>query len=90
MAANNYQKIRVSALLLVFALILMLGVGNVKKVDAQDNDKICPQFCYDNLDYMTCRSTGSQKRTPSCNCCIAPDNDGCILYFTNGDTPIFC
>lgn len=72
-----------------------MGIGNMKKVDAQsdgddDDEKICPQFCYDNLDYMTCRSTGDQKRTPSCNCCLAPTNDGCILYFANGDAPIVC
>lgn len=70
----------------------MMGVGNVKKVNAQDDDdgdKICPQFCYINLDYMTCKSTGNQHLTPACNCCLAPD-DNCILYFTNGDAPIVC
>ncbi|XP_021767003.1 proteinase inhibitor PSI-1.2-like [Chenopodium quinoa] len=85
------KNTKVSTLLLVFGLILMLGVGNLKKVDAQsdDDDKICPQFCYDNLDYMTCPSTGDQKLTPSCNCCLAP-TDGCILHFNNGDAPIVC
>lgn len=63
----------------------MLGIGNVKEVDA----KICPQICYDNLDYMTCPSTGHQKLAPSCSCCMAPAK-GCILYFTNDNKPIVC
>ncbi|KAH9627028.1 hypothetical protein KSS87_020677 [Heliosperma pusillum] len=68
------------ALLLVFGMVLILGGGEVKEVDA----KICPQFCYDGLDYMTCPSTGSVHLNPACNCCIA--GPGCTLFFLGGTT----
>ncbi|XP_057533111.1 proteinase inhibitor PSI-1.2-like [Amaranthus tricolor] len=82
------SKVRVATLLFIFGLIMMVGIGQVKKVDAQ-RPNICPQICYDNLDYMTCPSTGYKKLEPSCSCCMAPE-DGCILYFTNGNDPEVC
>jgi len=60
---------------------ILLG-GNLITVDAQ---KICPQFCYDTVAYMTCPSTGGQHLYPKCNCCFA--STGCVLYEANG-TPI--
>lgn len=64
-------------------LVLMAGAENMNA------RKICPQICYDDLEYMTCPSTGYQKLTPSCSCCMAP-SPGCTLYFTNGKAPMLC
>jgi len=57
---------------------VLLG-GNLKNVDAQ---KICPRFCYDNVAYMTCPSTGDKHLYPKCNCCLA--STGCVLYEIDG------
>jgi len=51
----------------------------LKNVDAQ---KVCPQFCYDSVAYMTCPSSGDKHLDPACNCCIA--STGCVLYEADG------
>ncbi|KAL9229065.1 hypothetical protein vseg_004581 [Gypsophila vaccaria] len=80
MASN---KITIASLLLVFGVVLMLGGGNVKEVDAQ----ICPQFCVNNLNYVICKSSGSAHLKPLCtNCCKA--GPGCTLFFLDGTSQI--
>uniref|UniRef100_A0A0E0D682 Uncharacterized protein n=1 Tax=Oryza meridionalis TaxID=40149 RepID=A0A0E0D682_9ORYZ len=66
------------------ALLLcgIMVIGSIQSAEAQGG-KICPQFCYDGLEYMTCPSTGSQHLKPACNCCIAGEK-GCVLYLNNG------
>ncbi|KAK9758171.1 hypothetical protein RND81_01G212500 [Saponaria officinalis] len=77
MASN---KISIAAMLLVFGVVLMLGSGNVKEVDAA---KFCPQFCVNNLSYVICSSSGDTHLKPLCtNCCMA--GPGCTLFFTDG------
>ncbi|KAH9623598.1 hypothetical protein KSS87_019047 [Heliosperma pusillum] len=79
MASN---KISIAALLLVFGVVLMVGVGNVKEAEAQ---KICPQFCENNVAYVTCVSSGATHLTTLCtNCCKA--GPGCTLHFKDGTT----
>ncbi|XP_062164603.1 proteinase inhibitor PSI-1.2-like [Alnus glutinosa] len=44
--------------------------------------KACPQFCYSDVAYMTCPSSGSEHLAPACNCCLA--GEGCTLYSADG------
>ncbi|KEH29267.1 putative proteinase inhibitor I20 [Medicago truncatula] len=76
------MALKVETILLVLVCGAIFSGGNLKNVDAQ---KICPQFCYDTVAYMTCPSTGGQHLYPKCNCCLA--SIGCILYEADG-TPI--
>ncbi|KAI6688928.1 hypothetical protein NL676_025756 [Syzygium grande] len=46
----------------------------------------CPQYCLD-VDYMTRPSTGDEKLSPKCNCCLAPK--GCTLHLADG-TSVSC
>ncbi|XP_030460604.1 proteinase inhibitor PSI-1.2 [Syzygium oleosum] len=46
----------------------------------------CPQYCLD-VDYMTCPSTGDEKLSPKCNCCLALK--GCTLHLADG-TSVSC
>ncbi|XP_006650546.1 proteinase inhibitor PSI-1.2 [Oryza brachyantha] len=66
--------------LLLCGLVL---IGSLQSTEAQGGGKICPQFCYDGIEYMTCPSTGSQRLKPVCNCCLADEN-GCAIYLNNG------
>ncbi|CAO2841913.1 unnamed protein product [Amaranthus hypochondriacus] len=74
------KKVPIASLFYAYWMILMLGVGNVKEVDA----KVCPFTCIDGFDYMTCPSTGDQKLGAPCNCCLAP-SAGCILHSADGN-----
>ncbi|KAG8633423.1 hypothetical protein MANES_18G104000v8 [Manihot esculenta] len=47
---------------------------------------VCPLYCLD-VDYMTCPSSGEEKLSPSCNCCLAPKN--CTLHLSDGSS-IYC
>lgn len=62
--------------------------GIVLFSDLQDTKAAiaCPLYCLD-VDYMTCPSSGDEKLTPSCNCCLAPK--GCTLHLTDG-TQSYC
>ncbi|KAK9758169.1 hypothetical protein RND81_01G212300 [Saponaria officinalis] len=78
MASN---KISIAAMLLVFGVVLMLGSGNIKEVDAIE--KICPLYCVNNLSYVICSSSGDTHLKLSCtNCCMA--GPGCTLFFNDG------
>ncbi|KAG8633421.1 hypothetical protein MANES_18G103800v8 [Manihot esculenta] len=46
----------------------------------------CPLYCLD-VDYMTCPSSGEEKLSPSCNCCLAPKN--CTLHLSDGSS-LYC
>uniref|UniRef100_A0A0D9VYN1 Uncharacterized protein n=1 Tax=Leersia perrieri TaxID=77586 RepID=A0A0D9VYN1_9ORYZ len=63
------------------ALLLcgIMVIGCIQVTEA----KICPQFCFDGIEYMTCPSTGDKHLKPACNCCIA-DEKGCAIYLNNG------
>lgn len=62
-------------------VLLMLGVGNIKEVNAE----VCQFDCYDGLGYMTCPSTGDEHLPPACNCCFASAK-GCVFHFKDGHT----
>ncbi|GMP47974.1 hypothetical protein CsSME_00015492 [Camellia sinensis var. sinensis] len=40
----------------------------------------CPLYCLE-ADYMICESSGNQRFSPACNCCLA--GKGCTIYFND-------
>ncbi|XP_059630327.1 uncharacterized protein LOC132273382 [Cornus florida] len=69
------------ALLLVLFGVVLLG-NNM----AHGIVRPCPLICL-GADYMTCTSSGAEKLSPSCNCCMAPKD--CTLHFADG-TSDYC
>ncbi|CAL5387744.1 unnamed protein product [Camellia sinensis] len=47
--------------------------------------KVCPLNC-EAADYMTCDSTGEERLSPPCNCCLA--GKGCTIYYPDGTSAI--
>ncbi|KAF0914329.1 hypothetical protein E2562_028212 [Oryza meyeriana var. granulata] len=70
------------ALPVTLLLCGLMVIGSIQSTEAQKG-KICPQFCYDGIEYMTCPSTGGKHLKPVCNCCLA-DEKGCSIYLSNG------
>ncbi|KAH7672016.1 Proteinase inhibitor I20 protein [Dioscorea alata] len=66
----------------IFLLLILSGM-----ILFQDNKSgcmgvtACPQYCLE-VAYMTCTSSGSQKLTGKCNCCLAPKD--CTLHLSDG------
>ncbi|XP_042519940.1 proteinase inhibitor type-2 TR8 [Macadamia integrifolia] len=71
-------RVTILALLLLYGIIIM-GDTHGRSVVA----KACPLYCLD-VDYMTCASSGEEKLTGQCNCCLAPKN--CTLHLKDGTT----
>ncbi|GMP47976.1 hypothetical protein CsSME_00015494 [Camellia sinensis var. sinensis] len=46
---------------------------------------VCPLNCKA-ADYMTCDSTGEERLSPPCNCCLA--GKGCTIYYPDGTSAI--
>ncbi|KDP42393.1 hypothetical protein JCGZ_02450 [Jatropha curcas] len=67
--------------LLVLPLLILYGI-----IAASVRAEACPLYCLD-VEYMTCESSGEEKLSPRCNCCLAPKN--CTLHLSDG-TSIFC
>ncbi|KAK9929779.1 hypothetical protein M0R45_026862 [Rubus argutus] len=65
------------------AILLLLVCGSILLGVIPTEAKVCPLFCYVGVAYMTCPSSGSEHRSPPCNCCFAPET-GCSLYRSDG------
>ncbi|KAL7263540.1 hypothetical protein ACSBR1_001657 [Camellia fascicularis] len=48
--------------------------------------KACPLICKA-ADYMACDSTGEERLSAPCNCCLA--GKGCTIYYSDG-TFVIC
>ncbi|CBI29703.3 hypothetical protein AAG906_003786 [Vitis piasezkii] len=65
----------------VFVLLLVCGVVLLGETSKSFGAKACPLYCLD-VDYMTCVSSGEEKLTAPCNCCLAPKQ--CTLHLVDG------
>ncbi|KAI8014185.1 hypothetical protein LOK49_LG05G02089 [Camellia lanceoleosa] len=61
----------------VLVLLLVCGMFLLEYNTAE----ACPLYCLE-ADYMICESSGSQRLSPACNCCLA--GKGCTIYFNDG------
>ncbi|XP_043809024.1 proteinase inhibitor PSI-1.2 [Manihot esculenta] len=68
------------------ALMLLFFYGSISIGMSPGRAIACPLYCLD-VDYMTCPSSGEEKLSPSCNCCLAPKN--CTLHLSDGSS-LYC
>jgi Potato type II proteinase inhibitor family len=50
----------------------------------------CLTYCIEEVDYMTCPSSGDKHLPASCNCCQSRGIKGCILKDKNGTPLEYC
>ncbi|RVW77551.1 hypothetical protein CK203_050233 [Vitis vinifera] len=59
----------------------LAGVVLLGETSKSFGAKACPLYCLD-VDYITCVSSGEEKLTAPCNCCLAPKQ--CTLHLVDG------
>ncbi|KAK9286970.1 hypothetical protein L1049_015378 [Liquidambar formosana] len=68
---------------LAMVLLIVYGMALLGETHKSYGDvaKACPLVCLD-VEYMTCNSSGAEKLTGGCNCCLAPKP--CTLHLVGG------